>query len=324
MNWNSFNTAFVISTVLGVAVAAAGGRYLPSDDGRSIPLVTANIMRTERIWQAHTGQPEACIAFLGDSRTAFQLNSSEFSMPDCKASNYAFPGLFAKTVGSVAQAIGRPKLIVFTYSESIFQQRPETWKDHLLSWRIPRSVYLSFARTTAAVSAVFSDKRKPSDGWWWNPALGRWIYDGVDKRQLASLPSRDSEIHTMAVSYFVKVKRPPTLEEDVKAFLMSLATRTERLVVAIPPSMPGYRDVADSVAPGEHAAYLDAARSAAKSLGLPVLDCAVASTCGLDVSDFADPVHMNDKGAAKWTAVVKERLRIQALIPTKAAALPAR
>jgi hypothetical protein len=321
MSWTAFNAAFAVASVLGVALAAIGGKYLPNDDGRSIPLATAKIMLAERVWQAHADQAEPCIAFLGDSRTAFQVNSADFSTPGCRAGNYAFPGLYTKTIDSVARGIGRPKLIVFSYSESIFHPQQDTWKDRLLSWSLPRSVYLSLARTSAAVSAIFSEKTKPSDGWSWNAALGRWIYDGVDKRQLASLPSRDAELTAMAKSYFVEVERDPALQERVTAFFVGLASRSERLAIVIPPSMPGYSEASEILAPGEQAAYLEAARSAARTLGLPLLDCASASTCGLDASDFADPLHMNDKGAAKWTASIKERLKVQDIVGSPARAI---
>jgi hypothetical protein len=307
-SWRSFSLTFAVVVPILLAGVAVGGHALPEPYGSFVPLGISNIMRSEAVW-TRPSEPPSCVVLLGDSRVAFHINTAALSRPDCHWANLAYPALGGRTLVSVAREAAAkgpaPRLIVLGITEGIFQidVRTQNSGETIQSIPLVRRALLGQQRAVRAFEGLFGVE--PVDnGWSWDGKLGRWVYHSLTSRTWARLPSRAAEATAMARTYFVADSLPRDLDVRVGDLLDAMLAVGVPLAVLLPPASLDFVEEADRIAPGEVNRFRESVRANALHRGVRVIDCANPAACGLSEDDFADPLHLNAKGAEVLTATL--------------------
>lgn len=264
------------------------------------------MIRMEKILQAHQNSLNGCLAFVGDSRIAFHVEASKFS-GSCSARNYAFPGLNSETTLEIANRLTSAETIVLGVTEGMFQRPTRPVWEKLVSFDLIRFAFLGQQRLLRWVDSLYGIFPL-SDGWSWDGVLGRWAWQSLNERVFITAETRDAETRAMAVSYYRTDRIPPDIDRMATDLIRDVGARARQLAVVMPPSLPGFIAISEEVAPGEFARYRSAVINSALSAGHLVIECKTLAICGLELTDFADPVHLNAKGAAVWTTFLLREL----------------
>jgi hypothetical protein len=298
-SWFAIFGAACLSTFAAVPVI---GNALPGHYGQFIPMP----VRDEFVLRHPVADtPKPCIAFLGDSRTAFNISSAivDRSLPGgCRSQNYGFPALAPRKIIHLASEISVSNAIVVSLSETMVASKPDTGLvTRILETSWIRWLYLGHQRLLNLFRASHGQEALDS-GWRWMSAEKRWRYIGLEQRSMVSLPTYEQEASAMAASYFQT--RPPVDEHHLRWFLSALSSRAPRVIVIIPPSEAKFQLLANRYQGGMQPIW-DAIKGVATTSGADIIDC--SRSC-VDPSGFADPVHLNEKGLEQYSRRLAQEL----------------
>jgi hypothetical protein len=302
-----------------VMVFTFAGSVLPKPFGNYNSLANGPL-RAEVVLENVAATTTPCVLFVGDSRVAFGINAATLSTPACEARNYGYPTLGLEMAGDIIDNSGATsaatRTLVVGITEAMFPGRPVrsigelSWKElhlgnvgsALLRIRFVMRVYLALSRFQHLVAM-----RPYVEAWPWRADLGRWSSSSLTERELAHLPSMDSEVRSMAQNYYGE-HRPIEFSEYDLSWLRNMARKTNEVVLLILPSFPRFVEQAELIDPSRKRLFDLSVHDLADREGYRLLDCTKLENCGLTDDDFADPVHLNDKGAAALTKAVGQFL----------------
>lgn len=309
----------LIPAVLALLVVAVN--LIPSQVNRYVPLHAGDF----RMEMVALNAPESppCLAFLGDSRVAFSINAADVGGPYCNAANYAFPSLGFSQFAAMAKRFfsgkDKPETIVLSVSMNALQgngwyrgkwpvSTAKYWQVLTMDHALLRFSWFGFERLRYGIKLALG---QPShdDGWQWDDQLGRWTYSSIANRTFAEISSKNSEVEAAAKDY-VRHPLTPDFEDLSGDMVLLLRTYAEQVVILIPPVYPDLEGAVEKLSPGEIDRFEEGMKETAKRVGAPIIDCSMASSCGLSAMDFGDSVHLNDNGAKKYSAYLRSKLKM--------------
>jgi hypothetical protein len=316
--------AFLACTAAVVAAAGAIGNVLPEPHRSFVPMLAGDDFTRDEFVRRHavTETPAPCIAFLGDSRVAFNITGAtiDAGMPGCRSQNYGFPALSLKQIAGIASKLTVTRSIVVSITEPMVSgPRDESWlyvnigeraekalRIALLQIDWVRRLYLGHHRLNQYVRKSLGMSTALDSGWSWSTEQKRWLYAGLEARAMVKLPTYEQEAKAIAVSYFRNNR--PAHAEELAQLLRTLSAKTERLIVLLPPSELRFQELADVQSAGQQTQTWQLIRDVANSVGAVLIDCSRAAECGVEPAGFGDPVHLNDAGVAMYSRFLAGRL----------------
>jgi hypothetical protein len=324
-SWTAFCATIAITAGAMIVAAVTAGNYLPGPIGRFIPWVNI-YMRLDLVADNAVGQGPGCILVIGDSRTALNINASQFSSPACEARNYGFPAFslahITHLLSTSAKQDRLAEVMVIVVSEIMMNDGAMRWRpwddllglngwvafrDGLLTFRPLRRAYIGAVRMGRILQYITDPAATPPTSLMWSKELSRWQYGETEQRVLTKLPSLSHEIDDMARDYYEHLTFGDVQKELVD-FVAAMAGVAQRFVIVLPPAFPALQEAAERISPGKLSSFLVGVRAAAAQRNLPLIDCSTAGSCGVSEDGFADPVHLNASGAAAFSAALAQRL----------------
>ncbi len=273
--------------------------------------------------------PWDCIIVVGDSRAAMNINSRLLSSKECAATNYGYPA-FSLAIGEyLLNEVSLPEkpadTIVLVTSKNLFMGGPmdvvtlpvllglrgrSAFEDAIWSIRPIRRALIGMIRSGLFLKTLIQPSYKLPDGPKWSAELGRWSSDVTEGRVFPRTANFSSELNAYVEDFYRRDIRSDfgTVQQQLNSFIAAIASRTKRIVIILPPSYPDVEALAQIVSPSKFAQFRNDVRSAAKRLGIPLIDCSTAYACGLAREDFADTVHLNADGAKSFSQFIAKRL----------------
>lgn len=306
-------TLILIFTIANLVVFSVVGNFLPQKFGSYIP-----IRLRDQYIRSHAGAEtlRPCIAFLGDSRVAFNVSGAivDRHLPgSCSSQNYGFPGIFLDDMSRLEPDL-TPKIAVISPTEtmlseptsllSALEQRGALLVRATLQVSWVRSLYIGYGRATALVHFATRRKMPASSGWDWSPSQKRWLSSSVQNREYVNLPTYTAEAEAMALDYFGR--DTAGLADDIKKIVTSFKDRGISVILLIAPSELEFQRRSHSL--GQQARWQIVREVAAKT-GSPLIDCSVPIECGVLPKHFADPVHLNDAGVESYSSSLGAHIR---------------
>src|SRR5947207_2793486 len=105
-----------------VVAAGAIGNALPEPQRSFVPMLASDDFVRDEFVRRHpvAETPSPCIAFLGDSRVAFNIAAAtvDSRLPDgCRSQNYGFPALNLDQIAGIASKLAVTRTIVVSITE---------------------------------------------------------------------------------------------------------------------------------------------------------------------------------------------------------------
>jgi hypothetical protein len=318
--WRRFSVLVPVLIVALVVLMALTGRFLPKPFGSHNPMDTV-ALRVAEVWQHAVGRDTPCIMVLGDSRVAFQINATQLAIGACTAQNFGFAAMgigILRLAREVAEKGPRPRVVVFGVTEQItFVSGPtyaregryslESLKTVPTFWtRISGSRYvlaahLNLLRYSSLFRYAQGAAPPLNSGWIWIEELGRWTAGFDSIPPLDTSPIRAALFDEIGQSYFEGRRAPVDLDEMLQEVVVNLKAIGDTVVLFIPPQHPDFQPIAEARAPGQQRLMRESVARVARSTGAIVLDCLAPEACGVERSEFADPVHLRTPGAEVLT-----------------------
>jgi hypothetical protein len=323
----------LLAVLAAIAAAAAMGNNLPPPHGTYVPMLVGNDIVREEFIRAFPMQDKraGCIAILGDSRVAFNVNASmvvDSADANCIAGNYSFPGMgeaqFFRIMGELVDRKVRVKMVVLGVNDADFMipKNPPSikpsengpamvWDWQIRQWlmlhSVTRWVYLGHHRLVRFLKAKAGLSRQETD-WTWEADLGRWRAPAAETRQMVR-HDRWRESRTMASGYYQGRTLRRDADSVIKRLVAGMKVWVPRVVLILPPSDAAFQSVAEELEPGLRERFVAVVKAAAAQSSADVIDCSKPADCGLREEHFADPIHLNGEGAGAYTAALAEKIR---------------
>jgi len=314
--------------------AAILGNHLPPPFAQYVSPGTG-IERIEKVRRlVHGDAATQCAYIFGDSRAAFSINAAELT--DCPALNFGFPALGTREVAVQIDEIDTDRkaevaLLSLTMESFLgssiiaqgFGQKGEyalTDRERLLVHPVSRTVLFGFDRIRLFVRTTLGFEKMAYDGWSYAPQLGRWVYYGLHNRVLIDVPPEQQQVAETARSTFANKWGIAKDTRQVVEILVHKARRiAHQVVLILPPQFPAFTEAEAHYLPTTRGEFVRAVSDAAAATRSIVIDCTDHVRCGLTDRHFADPVHLNDAGAAAYTAAIRHALEALAKEPDQVA-----
>lgn len=308
---------FIANVFAGTLAASVAfvciGNSLPAPHGTFIPMLAGHDFVRDEFVRSNALAEDAspCVAFLGDSRVAFNISASAVDrlLPnECRAQNYGFPSLSLERIEGLLSDLLVPRTVVVSVSESMLFHRDGASPplvERILREKWVRSIYLGQQRLLEFMRAL-QGKPSRASGWTWSSDQKKWLYSGLGDRAMVRLPSYRKEADDLAVRYFARNRIGQ--EKELRAFLANIAKRGAMLIVVIPPSEIRFQGRSEHHGPGKQRTAWRIIARVTREVGAILIDC--SSEC-VDPSGFGDPVHLNELGAAQYSSYLAQRIATQ-------------
>lgn len=303
----SFLATFFASALAMAAAMPVIGNSLPDPFGTYVPMTADHdFVRNEFVLRnAVQETPTPCIGFFGDSRTAFNISAAMIDQvlpDDCKAQNYGFAALGLHQVRQIFSKIDKIGTAVICVSERMVNPGELRLVTRVLGIEWIRYLYLGHQRVVFLYRTL-TGSAPPDSGWSWSTAEKRWRFAGLERRDVDSDPAYYARsVDLMSADYF---KSPqPGDGRHLREFLSFVSAKAKRVIVIIPPSEEQFRKVSERYN-GKQTSFWRTTERVAREAGAMVVDC--SQSC-VDRTAFADPVHLNDRGVAMYSAWLAKNL----------------
>lgn len=293
------------------------GQALPGEHGTYVPMLADSAFVRDEFVRQHalTETQSPCVAILGDSRVAFNIYAATIDgkLPNgCTAQNLGFPGLGFRQLKHLVDDYNLNQTIVLSASEIMLNSMDRgSLVDTVLEARWTRYLYLGYHRFVHLVRTLKGTAARGS-GWTWSSKEKRWLYAGLERRELVKQPLYEQEARDMAKDYFGA--RKLANGDGLRELLEWLIPRTRRVIIVIPPSAQRFQQNALQYNDRQRAMW-KLTLQIANDARVTVVDC--SSAC-VDQSGYADPVHLNDRGAAQYSEYLASQIASQVNQPSRA------
>lgn len=307
MTSRAYLAIFLASALLMLAAIPVIGNALPDPYGSFIP--TNSFVRDEFVRQhAIEETPSPCVAFVGDSRTAFNISGKVVDrwLPGgCRSQNYGFAALDLPQIQGLLSRLPHVDTVVVSVSETLLNRDKPSLEQNIMSFGAPRYLFLGHQRFAHLYSRYFQPYANapppPASVWNWSSDEKRWRYSGLETRRVSDHEDYVKETAVPTASNYFAV---PGDASELRSLLAWLAGRARRIIVVIPPSEAQFRRVAGS----DQEAFWTLTTKAARDSGAVIVDC--SRSC-VDQASFADSVHLNDQGVTIYSSHLAQLIASQ-------------
>jgi hypothetical protein len=301
------------TAVLSFGAAVLSAHLLPFPFSAIGPVQELST-KFELIRQPIGSSQKLCLIIAGDSRAAFNINAAELSSPDCVVRNIGFPAFPHAMLLDLVE-LARPDQVAFVMSEPFFLTSAEHAAASAPPPRMTGNVSkgaspIETARIAMYRWAVAFDSFVGSPiadhVYRWDQSLGRWLWPQAESAVFDSRADTNTAAEVIAKSYFTDTG---VWEQSIAALIDDLKALTKNVALVLPPEHPSFARASHDVSPELQQTFRSATKRLASAREVPVIDCSIASDCGLsDTTAFADVFHLNGVGAKAFTAALKRKL----------------